>query len=133
MTRRVTDGLIILAVLALGASHLWAQGLGGRQVVRPNQSGGARGGAMHGAAGPTGGAAMGGHAPAGVGGGSLHGPGGAPGGGAGNPNHAAGGAIGGPGGPPAVYAPSGVHQGNPQHGPGGGVPNGACRSPAVCR
>ena len=39
MTWRVMDGLIIATVL-IGATHLWAQGLGGPKVVRPEQAGG---------------------------------------------------------------------------------------------
>ena len=39
MTRRVTDALIILAVLALGATHMWAQA-GGRRTTQVNPAGG---------------------------------------------------------------------------------------------
>ena len=39
MTRRMTDGLIILAVLALGATDLWAQDMGGgRRAMQGSQS-----------------------------------------------------------------------------------------------
>ncbi|MBX3025931.1 hypothetical protein KF840_13575 [bacterium] len=64
MTRRVTDGLIILAVLALASTHLWAQGVGGRRVVRPSQAG-VSGAAGRGAGGATDGAAIGGRRVAG--------------------------------------------------------------------
>ncbi len=37
MRRQVIDGLIIAAVLALGATHLFAQASGGRRVLRPNE------------------------------------------------------------------------------------------------
>lgn len=38
MTRRMTDGLIILTVLALGATDLWAQDMGGRRTMQGSQS-----------------------------------------------------------------------------------------------
>ena len=34
----MTDGLIILAVLALGATNLWAQDMGGRRTIQGSQS-----------------------------------------------------------------------------------------------
>ena len=39
MNRQVIDGMIIAAVLALGATHLFAQSAAGRRVIRPDQGG----------------------------------------------------------------------------------------------
>jgi hypothetical protein len=35
MNRQVVDGMIIAAVLALGATHLYAQSAASRRVIRP--------------------------------------------------------------------------------------------------
>jgi hypothetical protein len=59
MSRQVMDGLILVAVLVLGATHLYAQGVGGRKVIHANQAGGVTGSAARGASGPNGGASMG--------------------------------------------------------------------------
>jgi hypothetical protein len=37
MSRQLIDGLIIVAVLVLCATHLYAQGMGGKRVLQPNQ------------------------------------------------------------------------------------------------
>jgi hypothetical protein len=58
MSRQVTDGMIIAAVLALGAGHLYAQGLAGRKVLHADAASGTMGSATHGAKGPNGGAAV---------------------------------------------------------------------------
>lgn len=60
MNRQVIDGIIIAAVLVLGATHLYAQGMGSRKVIHANQAGGVTGSAMRGVKGPNGGAAVGG-------------------------------------------------------------------------
>ena len=39
MSRQVIDAVIIAAVLALAATHLYAQGMGNRKVIHPNQPG----------------------------------------------------------------------------------------------
>ena len=57
MSRQVIDGIIIAAVLALGATHLYAQGMGGRKVLHPNQGAAVVSGPGHGVQGPNGGAA----------------------------------------------------------------------------
>ena len=37
MRRQLIDALIISAVVALAATHLYAQGFGSRTVIRPSQ------------------------------------------------------------------------------------------------
>jgi hypothetical protein len=47
MNRQVIDGMIIAAVLALGATHLYAQNAGSRRVLRPNEAARMTGNAMY--------------------------------------------------------------------------------------
>ena len=61
MSRQVMDGMIIAAVLALGASHLYAQGLASRRVLHANAAGGTTSSAARGVKGPNDGAAVAGH------------------------------------------------------------------------
>ena len=37
MSRQVIDTVIVAALLALAATHLYAQGTAGRKVIRPSQ------------------------------------------------------------------------------------------------
>jgi hypothetical protein len=61
MSRQVMDGMIIAAALALGASHLYAQGFAGPKVLHANAAGGTTDSAARGVKGPNGGAAVAGH------------------------------------------------------------------------
>jgi hypothetical protein len=67
MSRQVIDGIIIAAVLALGATHLYAQGMGGRKVIHPNRGTAVVSAPGHGVQGRNGGAAVSGPRPSGRG------------------------------------------------------------------
>ena len=59
VSRQLIDGLIIAAMLALGARHLYAEGIGGRKMIHANQAGAVTCSAVRGAKGPNGGMAIG--------------------------------------------------------------------------
>ena len=59
MSRQVIDAVIIAAVLALAATHLYAQGMGNRKVIHPNQPGVVAPGGVRGPGGANGGPAAG--------------------------------------------------------------------------
>lgn len=58
MSRQVMDGMIIAAILALGAGHLYAQGFASRKVLHANAAGGTTASTRHAAKSPNGGEAV---------------------------------------------------------------------------